>query len=907
MAVVDVELRDGSTVRVRPVAPDDAGALAAFLRGLSPDDRRFRFFGSVDPDESARAMAAADGPDDHGLVALSGIPERIVAHAQYSRPPSGTVAEVAFAVADTLQGRGLGTLLLAHLAEHAHAAGVELLDAHVMADNRRMLEMFRRSGFPTIVRNEGGARYVRFPASLSPGAMEAFEARQRIAAAAVVRRVLAPASVAVVGASRSRGTVGGEVLHHLRDGGYAGRLYAVNHSAAEVQGLRAHPRVGDLPEPVDLAVVAVPAPAVPDIARECGVLGVRSLVVLSAGFSETGAEGSRAQAELVDVCRSTGMRLVGPNCLGVLNTSREVRLNATFASDMPPAGNVGMLSQSGGLGIALLERAGELGIGLSSFVSVGNKADISGNDLLRYWEDDPSTDVVLLYLESFGNPRAFARVARRLSRAKPIVAVKSGRGTAGARAAGSHTGALVAGSDTAVDALFRQAGVIRAETMSELFDVTALLSGQPLPAGARVAILTNAGGPGILCADACEQHGLEVVELPAAVQERLRAVAVPDASVVNPVDLLAAATVREFEAALEELVAGDAVDAVIVIYIQPGLGGVGGEVAEVVRAVSARPQTRVPVARVLMSAADRAAARAGAREGDPPVYEYPEDAARALGRVARYAAWRATPPGRTPDLPGIHPGRASTLLSAAVLSGRDWLQEPDLSALLASYGIPMVEARVAADPESAGRAAEELGGPVALKALAPDVVHKTELGAVRLGLLGAAATQAAAAEMAASLAAQGHVAQAFQVQRLVTGGVEMLVGSTSDPLFGPLVVCGRGGTAAEIHRDVAVRLTPLTDRGARAMVRELRMLPLLEGYRGAPPCDVAALEDLLLRVAALVHAHPHIAELDCNPVVVTPDGAVVLDARVRVHEPDAPAPWPSLQAPPPVAWPGEDA
>ena len=623
MAVVDVELRDGSTVRVRPVAPSDAGALAAFLRGLTPDDRRFRFFGAVDPDEAARAMAARGGRDDHGLVALSGIPERVVAHAQYSRPPGGTVAEVAFAVADMLQGRGLGTLLLAHLAEHAHAAGVELLDAHVMADNRRMLEMFRRSGFPTIVRSEGGDRYVRFPSSLSPAAMETFEARQRIAAASVVRRVLAPASVAVVGASRSRGTVGGEVLHHLRDGGYSGRLYAVNRSAAEVQGMPAHPRVAELPEPVDLAVVAVPAPAVAEVARECGVVGVRSLVVLSAGFSETGAEGHRAQAELVEVCRATGMRLVGPNCLGVLNTAREVRLNATFASDMPPAGNVGMLSQSGGLGIALLERAGELGIGLSSFVSVGNKADISGNDLLRYWEDDPSTGVVLLYLESFGNPRTFARVARRLSRAKPIVAVKSGRGAAGARAAGSHTGALVAGSDAAVDALFRQAGVIRAETMSELFDVTALLSAQPLPRGARVAILTNAGGPGILCADACEQHGLDVVELPADVQERLRRVAVADASVVNPVDLLAAATVPEFESALEELVGCGAVDAVIVIYIQPGLGGVGGEVAEVVRAVAARPGTGVPVARVLMSAADREAARAGGRGCDPPVYEYP--------------------------------------------------------------------------------------------------------------------------------------------------------------------------------------------------------------------------------------------------------------------------------------------
>ncbi len=901
MTLVDVELRDGSTVRVRPVTAADAEALAAFLRELSPDDRRYRFFGTVDPDAAARAMAAATGPDDHGLVALSGVPERVVAHAQYSRPPGGTVAEVAFAVADALQGRGLGTLLLAHLAEHAHAAGVELLDAHVMADNRRMLDVFRRSGFPTIIRNEAGARYVRFPASLSPAAMEVFEARQRTAAEAVVRRVLAPASVAVVGASRARGTVGGEVLHHLRAGGYTGRLYAVNRSAAEVQGMPAHARVADLPEPVDLAVIAVPGAGVLDVARECGESGVRSLVVLSAGFAEVGEAGGRAQRELLEICRATGMRLVGPNCLGVINTDPEARLNATFASDMPPRGNVGMLSQSGGLGIALLERASELGVGLASFVSVGNKADISGNDLLRFWEGDAATEVVLLYLESFGNPRTFARVARRLSRAKPIVAVKSARGAAGARAAGSHTGALVAGSDVAVDALFRQSGVIRAGTMSELFDITSLLSSQPLPGGRRVAILTNAGGPGILCADACEEHGLDVVELPDPVRARLRGIAAREASVLNPVDLLAAATPEEFRAALEELLTCGAVDAVIAIYIQPGLGGVGGEVADVVREVAGRVRPQIPVAIVLMSAADRDATRATDAGSGPPVYEYPEAAARALARAARYAAWRNAPLGRVVDPPGIRPERAATLLTTAVLAGRDWLTEPEIADLFSCYGIPMVETRTVADPDAAGVAAAELGVPVALKAVAPGIVHKTDLGAVRLGLAGAGAVARAAGEMAEALAARGHRVAAFQVQPMA-GGIEMLVGSSSDPSFGPLVVCGLGGTSAEIHHDVAVRLTPLTDRGAHSMLRELRMFPLLEGYRGAPPCDIGAVEDLVLRVAAMVHTHPQIAELDCNPVAVSPEGAVVLDARVRVQEPAAPIPWPSLQAVPPVEW-----
>ena len=905
MSVVDVELRDGSTVRVRPVRDDDLPGLTAFLRSLSPDAQRFRFFGTVDLEGAARAMATGGGPEDHGLVALTGVPERVIGHAQYLRDPGGTVAEVAFTVADAFQGRGLGTLLLAHLAEHAHAAGVELLDAEVMSGNRRMIDMFRASGFPVLLRSEGGTHFVRFPASLSPPAMAAFEARQRVAASAVVQSVLAPASIAVVGASRSRGTVGGEVLHHLREGGYAGRLHLVNRSATEVQGLPAVPTVADLPEAVELAVIAVPKAGVLEVARACGARGVRALLVLTAGFAEVGGEGAAAQRELVGICRATGMRLVGPNCLGVINTAPGTTMNATFASDMPPAGNVGMLSQSGGLGIALLERSRQLGVGISSFVSVGNKADVSGNDLLRYWEGDPATDVVLLYLESFGNPRTFARVARRLSRTTPIVAVKSARGGAGARAAGSHTDAIVSASDAAVDALFRQAGVIRAATMSELFDVTALLSSQPLPGGDRVAILTNAGGPGILCADACEEHGLRVVELPEAVQERLRRIAVPEASVRNPVDLLAAATASQFGRALEELAGHDAVDAVIAIYIQPGLGSVGAAVAAEVRRVAAALGRRMPILSVLMSAADREEARASAARGAPPVYEYPEEAAMALGRVGRYAAWRRLPPGRVPELPDTRPGQAATLLTGAAVAGPGWLAPADVAALFDCYGLPLVPSREVGDAAGAGEAAAALGGPVALKAVAQGVVHRTDLGAVRLGLAGAEAVTAAAAEMERRLADLGHRVEGFVVQPMISGGIEMLIGSSADPQFGPVVVCGLGGTAAEIHRDVSVRLTPLTDLGARTMIRELRMLPLLEGYRGARACDIEALERLVLRVAAMVHAHPQIVELDCNPVSVSPERIVILDAREREDAAPEAVPWPSLAAVPPVEWTGE--
>lgn len=899
MTVVDVELRDGSTVRVRPAVPDDAPALSEFLAGLSIDSRRYRFFGSVDPEAAARAMATA-GPGDHALVAVTGVPPRIIGHAQYLREPGGTAAEVAFTVADAYQGRGLGTLLLAHLSEHAHAAGVEVLDAEVMWDNRRMLDMFRASGFPVLLRSEGGTHYVRFPSSLSPAAIGAFEARQRTAAAAMAARLLAPRSVAVIGASRSRGTVGGEVLHHLVSGGYPGRLFAVNRAADEVQGIPAVPDVRDLPEAVDLAVVAVPAASVLEVARGCGERGVAALVVLTAGFAEVGGEGGAAQRELVGICRATGMRLVGPNCLGVINTAGDARLNATFATDMPPAGNVAMLSQSGGLGIALLERSRELGIGVSSFVSVGNKADVSGNDLLRFWEDDPATGVVLLYLESFGNPRTFARVARRLSRHKPIVAVKAARGAAGSRAAGSHTGALVAASDMTVDALFRQSGVIRARTMGELFDITTLLSSQPLPPGRRVAILTNAGGPGILCADACEEAGLDVVELPEDLRARLRDIAAPEASVGNPIDLLAAAGADRFAAALEQLLGSGEVDAVIVVYIQPGLGSVGGEVAAAVREVAGRRGGGIPVLTVLMSAEDRAAARGAPDPSAPPVYEYPEEAALALGRVARYAGWRRRPPGRVPELAGIRPEEAATLLAGAAVAAPGWLDQERLAALFDCYGLPLVPTRSAAGPEEAGAAAAQIGGPVALKAVAPGLVHKTDAGAVRLGLEGAGAVTGAAARMRDQLAALGFRVEGFLVQPMAPGGVEMLVGTTTDPQFGPVVACGLGGTAAEIHRDVSVRLTPLTDLGAHTMIRDLRMLPLLQGYRGAAPCDIGALEELVLRVAAMAHAHPQIVELDCNPVSVSAERIVILDARVRVAPPPPAAPWPSLGAVPPV-------
>jgi acyl-CoA synthetase (NDP forming) len=617
---------------------------------------------------------------------------------------------------------------------------------------------------------------------------------------------------------------------------------------------------------------------------------VRALVVISAGFAEAGPEGVARQAELLAVCRDAGMRLIGPNCLGIVNTSPEVRLDATFGPALSLPGRVGFLSQSGALGPAVVDDAVELGLGLSSFVSVGNKADISSSDLLDSWEDDPGTEVALLYLESFGNPRRFARIARRVGRRKPIVAVKSGRSAAGARASSSHTGALLAAFDVTVDALFRQAGVIRTDTLHELFDVASLLASQPRPRGRRVGIVTNAGGPGILCADACIAAGLEVAELSEGLRARLAEGLPAAASAGNPVDMLASAPPEHFRRTVELVVGSGEVDAIIVIFLPP-LRTEPAEVARAVRAAVDAAGQAVPVVAVFMSAAG---GPAELRDGDAPIpnYAFPEDAARALGRAAEYGAWRERPEDQVPDLTGVPRDQAAGLLAAALAEAPDgcWLAPDQVAALLGCYGIEMAEWRLAATPEEAAAAAAELGGPVALKAVAPRLLHKTEAHAVRLGLSGGEQVRSAATEMVAAVAGEGFAVDGFLVQRMVTGGVELLVGVVHDPSFGPVLACGAGATAVELLKDVAVRLTPLTDLDAAEMVRSLATFPLLDGYRGAPRADVGALEDLLLRVGALVEAHPEVAELDCNPVKVLPDGVVVVDARVRVEP--APPPLP---------------
>jgi acetate---CoA ligase (ADP-forming) len=879
----DVVLRDGSTVHVRPVRPDDEPRLLAFLRSLSEQSLVLRFFSHTSDTvlgHIARQETRVDYARHYGLVATRGVDDRIVGHALYAAMTDEN-AEVAFAVADDYQGRGLGTILLGRLAEVAVVHGFQAFTAFVMHENYQMLAVFRESGFPIDVKPGAGELTVTFPTSLTPEALERFDRRDQVAAVNALKLFLAPRSIAVIGASRRRGTIGGELFHNLLTYEFAGPVYPINPQTAVVQSVPAYTGIEALPAPPDMAVVAVPAAEVVREAERCARSGVRALVVISAGFAETGPEGSARQADLVRICRISGMRLIGPNCMGVISTDPAVRLNATFAPQPPPEGRVGFSSQSGALGLAVIEYASSLGLGLSSFVSVGNKADISGNDLINYWESDPRTDVILLYLESFGNPRKFSRIARRVARTKPIVAVKSGRSSAGARATSSHTGALLAASDVTVDALFRQAGVIRTDTLEELFDVGSLLANQPPPKGRGVGIITNGGGPGILCADRCEAEGLEVPVLAPETQIKLRSFLAAQASMGNPVDMIASAPAEHYRQAIRVVAADPGVDALIVIFVPPLVtraDDVAGAIVEAVRGMD----DRKPVLTVFMSA--RGVPDALKTDGVRiPSYAFPESAAIALARVARYGEWRTRRPGNLPRFDGLRRDEAAARVVAAELRADDsWMTPQEVHALLSCYGLPVLDQRVVPTPADAGNAAEELGGAIALKAVGPGIVHKTELGGVRLQLQGGKEVQAAAERMAALMASKGRPPEAFLVQKMAPAGVEMIAGVVHDPHFGPVVACGAGGTLVELLRDVSVRLTPLTQDDASEMLRELKTYPLLTGFRGAARADVAALEDVLLRISVMVEDLPQIAELDCNPIIVHENGATIVDARVRV-------------------------
>jgi acetyl coenzyme A synthetase (ADP forming)-like protein len=898
----DALLRDGRSIHLRAIRPDDQPRLLAFFSNLSPQSVYFRFFQVVKrfTETELRTLTELDFVRNVGLVATlwDADGEHIVGIGHYLGPAGidspCPQAEVAFAVADAYQGQGMGTLLLEHLAAIARANGIEEFAAYVLGENNRMLQVFESSGFRVQRSIEAGVFHVSFPTEETAQVRAAEAHRERLAAAQSVRAFLHPRAVAVVGASRRPGTIGHALLTNLRRHGFTGSIYPVNPQAREIDGLPTFPTVSAIGAPVDLAVIAVPAPAVEDVVADCARASVRGVVVISSGFAEGSAAGRQAEQRLRDLVRASGMRLVGPNCMGLLNTAPDVSLNATFAPTWPPAGNIGMLSQSGALGLAILDYVHTLHVGISTFISVGNKADVSSNDLLAYWAEDPRTDVILLYLESFGNPRKFARIAPEVARQKPIVAVKSGRSAAGTRAAASHSAAL-ASLDVAVEALFAQAGVIRTNTLEELFDVAALLAMQPVPRGPRVGVVTNAGGPGILLADACEANGLSLPELSPATQTVLRAFLPEQAGLSNPVDMIASATPEHYARTIEAVGADPQIDAVVVIYIPPLVTN-PDEVAQAIAQGAGTVPAHKPVLTVCISSRGAPPTLSTGPRGQIPSYSFPENAAQALAATVRYGRWRERPLGTPLTLSPFAQSAVRAVVDRVLAQAKGplWLPPDDLVTVLRAVGIEYAAA-VQTTPADAVTTAERLGYPLVAKAISPDVLHKSDVGGVVLGLDSAAAVAAAVETLVARLHKGGARLDGILLQRQVRGGLEALVGVTTDPTFGPLVVCGLGGTLVEVLHDVAFRLPPVSDVDATEMLAALRASRLLEGYRGAPPADRQALMSVILRVSALVESIPELRELDLNPVkVLAPgQGAIVVDGRMHLGplpEPGQPRP-----------------
>ena len=891
---LDIVLRDGGGARIRPIKPADGDLLRSFFDRLGPESRYFRYFKVKKSlsEEEITYFTNVDYEDRMALIAL--LDGEMVAVGRYDRDEAGSpTAEVAFAVVDEHQGRGLGTHLLELLTNHARRNGIERFRAFVLAENRQMLRVFRNSGYELSRTVDSGVYTVDFPVEPSEASLAAEAEHEKRAVAASILPLFFPQSVAVIGASNNPDSIGGKLFNNLLSTGFTGPLYPVNPNARVVRSVKAYPSIIEVPEPVDLAFVVVPQRFVLEVARDCAKAGVRGLVVISAGFSEVGEEGAAQEKELLDIVRNHGMRMVGPNCMGLLNTAEAIQLNGTFAPVFPPSGNVAMSSQSGALGISILDYARRENVGISQFVSVGNKADVSGNDLLLAWEDDPQTDVITLYLESFGNPRKFSRIARRIARSKPIVAVKSGRTAAGSRAASSHTGAL-ASSEEAVNALFRQAGVIRVDTIEELFDAAMLLANQPIPAGNRVGIVTNAGGPGILAADALEANGLVLPELSAELQAAIADPLPPEASSGNPVDLIASGGPEEFEHATSLMLSSGEVDAVMVIYV-PISPQRGEAVAAALRSCQANYEGPVALLSVFMK---EGAGRdlAGAENARSiPAYAFPESAAVALARTVRYGIWRQKELGLEMRLPDEKEYQVRELAGNALVrlgENGGWLDPAEVDICLQIAGLRTPATKVTRSVTEAQKVAAEIGGPVVLKVIAETALHKSDVGGVALNVKGDEEIARAYQKVTAAVGNPEGVL----VQEYVEGGHEVLIGMAQDPNFGPIVVFGLGGVYVELLKDVAFRLHPITDLDAAEMIRETKGFRLLEGYRNEPEGDVAALEEALQRISALITVMPELAEMDLNPVKVLPpgEGVSVVDARMRI-EPVAPSRLPAMR------------
>jgi len=858
----DVVLRDGSVAHVRPIMPSDADGLRRFHAGQSAESIYLRFFAPLKMPSDKDVARFTEVDYDWRVALVATVRGEIIGIARYDRLDA-TTAEVAFHISDAHQGKGVGSVLLEHLAAIGQERGVAKFVADVLPQNRKMIQVFTDAGYEVSYHFEDGVIAVALQIEPTAQSEAVRLSREHRAEALSVRSLLFPDSIAVIGASRRADSIGHRLLQNILAAGFKGRVHAVNTEAMEVQGLKVHSRLSDIPDHIDLAVVAVPAESVLEVVRDCAAAGVKALLVASAGFAESGPTGEHLQDELLRTARDNGMRVIGPNSFGVINSHSDVRLNASLAPVLPPAGHLGLFSQSGALGIAVLADAARRNLGISSFASAGNRVDVSGNDFMQYWIDDEVTHAVGLYLESMGNPRKFSRIARQLALRKPVIVVKSGISSYSAPP--GHRARATRVPPAAFDAMLRQAGVIRVENVHQLFDVAQLVVHQPLPRGGRVAIVGNSSALGALTAEACVSWGLEVVH--------------------GPVCMPAEAKAAEFATALDAAFGDDRVDSVLTCFT-PALATPDVDVAHAVVESAARSEK--PCAATFLGMRGITETLSGQDRDDRsqqravPAYPMPEDAVRALVAATRYGQWRARERGELVEPSGLNRAAAELIVERVLAdapAGRT-LTPTEAQTLLAAYGVELWPTILVETADDAVAAAQQLGYPVVLKSISPAVRHQPGLAGIRVDL----GTEASVRESFESLSLRLSPldADTFVVQRMATPGVACVVRTAEDPLFGPVVSFSIAGPSTDLLGDIGHRIPPLTDVDVTDLISSVKASPLLDGYRGAAPTDRAALADLLARVSVLADQQADVASLEINPVIAHPGGVDVLGVEIAV-------------------------
>ncbi len=887
-----VILRDGSSIILRQILSGDAENCLELVRKASDQGNYLRFWHSPEPmgAKGNNWFCEVDFKTTYAIVAevIKDGKKNIVAVGRYYRLPNRNSADINILVDDAYKCKGLGAALMEKLAVVARQQEISVFEADVQVENEAALSLISSFGFHVTKILDNNVYHATMPIMPTQASIRQEEERERRATVASVKSIFYPRSIAIIGASRHTESIGYLLVRCLIESGFAGAVYPVNPNTEVISSIKTYASVSAIPGDVDMAIIAVPASLVSRVVQECGKKKVRNLIVISDGFKESGPEGAVRERELREIAFGQGMRIIGPNCMGAINTDPAVNMNATFSPIYPSIGNVSFLSQSGAMGTVILEYARSLNFGLATFVSVGNRADVSPNDLLQYWEQDPRTKVILMYMESFGNPRNFVRIVRRVSAKKPIVVVKSGKTKAGSRAASSHTGAM-ATSEVVTEALFRQTGIIRTRGVEELFDVATLLSNQPIPRGNRLVVITNGGGPGILAADASTEQGLVLPELSAEIKAKLKATITRDIRINNPIDTTAQATANEFEGILRIVAEDKGNDMALLIYTPPTMSGYEGMEAALRRVAPIFRRNHKPLVVCFMGQKGF-----NTKLGSPgkyiPSYTFPESAVYALAKAASYADLHINrPKGIIPKIAGLKQAKAKALINEAMKGNIQrplWLSPAQIAELLNCYGISFVPTETAQTVEEAEAAAERIGFPVTVKLTSATITHKTDVGGVVLNLKTRKEVKNAFNDIKKRLTDMNREKEmdGVMVQKMVSGGIETIIGVSYDPSFGPLIMFGMGGVNAELINDVAFRLAPLTDIDARELVKSIKTAKLFDGYRGGPPTDIFALEGLLLRLSAMINDLPQITELDFNPVKALPKGQgyCIVDARISV-------------------------